>query len=312
MPFCVNCGAELTAAAKFCPECGTSQIVESENIASVQPEQAPAGGSSAEQAQAPTDQASDRTPPQTGNAKGSASVDFVLPQQQQSQPSTSNSNPQTASPAGKGILEMWFRAWDVLKRRPIRLWGLSLMYSLLCFLASIFGVLPIISIPIQLVLNIGVCAVYLDGIHGREVNSDQLFMGFHSFWRYAGGMGWMLLWIIIWGLIPIVGIVFAIIKTYSYCFTPYIMLTDPEITGPQALRKSMQMTKGSRGKMFGASVLPVLAVCAVYVILALLASIPVVGLLFALLILLLWLLTAALMPLFLGLVEAAFYDEAAE
>ena len=34
--------------------------------------------------------------------------------------------------------------------------------------------------------------------------------------RVLCGMGWMMLWIFLWSLIPIVGIVFGIIRTYEY------------------------------------------------------------------------------------------------
>ena len=37
---------------------------------------------------------------------------------------------------------------DVLNKKPIKLWGLSLLCALLTTLASVFGVLPIIVLPI--------------------------------------------------------------------------------------------------------------------------------------------------------------------
>ena len=40
------------------------------------------------------------------------------------------------------------KALAVLKQKPLRLWGLSLLCQLLIGLAAVFGVLPIISIPI--------------------------------------------------------------------------------------------------------------------------------------------------------------------
>ena len=67
------------------------------------------------------------------------------------------------------------KAVDVLKQKPLRLCGVSLLCQLLILLAAIFGVLPIISIPIGLVLNAGMAAVYLTGYRGQEVNADALF-----------------------------------------------------------------------------------------------------------------------------------------
>ena len=206
---------------------------------------------------------------------------------------------------------MWGRAIDVLRAKPIRLWGVSLMYMLLCGLASLLGVLPIIVLPITFVLEAGMKAVYLAGLKGKEVQTDHLFTGFRDgkFFRFAGGMGWMYLWVFIWGLIPIVGFIFAIIKALAYSFTPYIMMEDPDITGPEALRKSMEQTQGLKGKMFGAIVLPAIIIGVAALILGLLSSIRYVGILFAIIEVVFMILVAVFMPLFLGLVEAAFYDE---
>ena len=116
------------------------------------------------------------------------------------------------------------KALQVLVQKPIRLWGLSLLCQLLVTLATGLSVIPIIFLPIIFVLNAGMAAVYLTGYRGGEVNSDALFAGFKRFFKVAGGMGWMALWIFIWGMIPVAGIVFAVIKSYSYRFVPYIMI----------------------------------------------------------------------------------------
>ena len=65
---------------------------------------------------------------------------------------------------------------------------MSSLLNLYSFL--VFGVLPIVIVPVIAVLSAGMAAVYLDGFNGKEVYSDQLFKGFKDFWRTAGGMCW--------------------------------------------------------------------------------------------------------------------------
>lgn len=93
------------------------------------------------------------------------------------------------------ISNIYKRAFNVLSKMPFKLWGLSLLSSLLTILVLVFGVLPIVIVPVIAVLSAGMAAVYLDGFNGKEVYSDQLFKGFKDFWRTAGGMCWKKLWI---------------------------------------------------------------------------------------------------------------------
>ena len=69
------------------------------------------------------------------------------------------------------------------------------------------------------------------------------------------------------------------------------------------------MTKGYRGKMFGADILIVVAVWIVMLVLYLLGLIPYLGILFVIIGFAATLLVVAFMPLLMGLISAAFYDE---
>lgn len=207
------------------------------------------------------------------------------------------------------ITQAYKTALSVLMKKPFVLWGLSLLSGLLCILAVLFCLpLPIVFIAINLTLSAGMSVIYLDGLRGKQVNSDQLFSGFKNFWHVAGGMAWMNLWVLIWSLIPFAGIVIGVVKAYSYRFTPYILMTRPEISATEALRVSMRETRGKKGAMFGADVITVLGFVAVVIILSLLAEIPVVGVLFGLLLAIAYIVFIAFGPLFLGLVEAFFYE----
>lgn len=201
------------------------------------------------------------------------------------------------------------KALAVLKQKPLRLWGLSLLCQLLIGLAAVFGVLPIISVPIGFVLSAGMTAVFLTGYRGGEVNADALFAGFKRFLPVAGGMGWMALWILIWGLIPFAGPVFAVIKSYSYRFVPYLMIQDENISATEALRLSMKKTEGFKGRMFLADLIVWAACAAVFLVLGGLSLIPRVGIVFMILAGLAAIFLALALPLLMGLINAACYEE---
>ncbi len=208
------------------------------------------------------------------------------------------------------IFTHYKNALAILARKPFRLWGLTLLNGFLASLALILGgAVPIIALPISLAFEASLSALYLKGLKGAEVDSKDLFTGFKNFKRVAGGMAWMTLWIFLWGLIPIVGPVFAVIKTYAYRFTPYILLNNPEVDAMDAIKVSMRMTQGHKGAMFGADVLWYVAVVIALLILGLFAAIPYVGVLFTIIMVMFVLICLAVGQIFLGLVAADFYKE---
>ncbi len=204
------------------------------------------------------------------------------------------------------------KCFEVLKKKPLHLWGISLLNSLLSVVACVFGILPVIIIPIVFVLSAGMALVFLNGYRGKEPHVPDLFEGFKKIGHVLGGMSWMVLWIFLWTLIPVVGIVFAIIKGYEYRFTPYILMTKPEIPAIDAIKESKKMTYGFKGKMFFADFFVGLCVSLIFTLLIVLGTIPnrFISIFFLILYFLFAILYLAFGPLFLGLVNAAFYEEA--
>lgn len=198
------------------------------------------------------------------------------------------------------FINAYKKALGVLLKKPVMLWGLSLLAGIITSAISMaFGILPVVGIAAAGVISCGMCKVYIDGLFGKKVNSDQLFAGFTgNFMRIAGGYLWMILWMGIWAMVPVVGI----IKAYSYRFVPYILITRPDVTATQALRLSMQMTKGKKGQMFLADLCFILAIG----VLGALCAIPVLGILF----MLVMIVVALLSNIFVGLYGATFYIEA--
>ena len=202
------------------------------------------------------------------------------------------------------------KVFTVLGEKPLKLWGMSLLGALLSGLACILcGMVPIAALAVSAIIELGMAMIFLAGYRGKDFDSEDLFVGFKDFWRCAGGMLWMLLWIFIWGLIPVVGPVFAIIKAYSYRFTPYILATNKDVSAMQALKLSIAKTNGFKGKMFGADIGILGIYIAACIVLGLLSLIPYVGVVFIIIFYILYVLFMAVSPLIFGLLNAAFYDE---
>ena len=292
MSVCSNCGSPIPEEAKFCPVCGTPVPAEPIVEEPVVEEAVPA------------EPAAEEIPaPQEAPAAGW----YQSADQQQTVPPAAPVYA-AAKPAIGGIFDYYRKALAVLVKKPIKLWGLSLLYLLIASLiASLGSFVPIISIPIVLVLALGFTGVLLRGYHGEEVHSVQLFEGFRKeeVVRNGAGMCWKELWMLIWAFVPVMNI----IKAYAYCFVPYILLTDKEISATEALKKSMRMTDGCKGKLFGADVLCVLGFFLAMIVLVLLGRIPYIGWIFAIAAFLLYVAYILFAPLFMGLVRTAIFED---
>lgn len=212
------------------------------------------------------------------------------------------------------LMSVFQKAFAVLAKKPIRLWGISLLGGLLGFLVTpLCGIaVPVLGICVSILLSTSMTMVYLHGYRGEDVKAAQLFDCFRD-WktvkRVLCGVAWAGLWVFLWALIPVVGIVFAVIRAYRYRFVPYIMMYEPEVGITEALEVSTQRTQGHKGQMFGGDVLPYLAVCIVALILGLFASIPYIGILFGIIQVVFYIAVILFLPLYIGLIRAAFYEE---
>jgi len=204
--------------------------------------------------------------------------------------------------------EHYKRALDVILKKPIMLWGLSLLLSVVTAIAGVVTMsIPFLSIAVGYLFACGAAKLYMDGLKGKEVNSKQLFYAFNkNAVKTAGALAWKDLWTVIWAAVPVVGIV----KAYSYSFVPYIVVTRPEISAFDALKISMKMTKGKKMQMFLADLLFVVIPSVAGGILGALATIPVIGAVFGLVAFLLVLAIALFGSVFAGLYKASFFNEA--
>ena len=212
------------------------------------------------------------------------------------------------------LSEIYKKAFSILMQKPFRLWGISLLCGVLGGLASVcFGLLPIVGFAVCILLETAMTIIYLNGYRGEYVETKQLFFCFKD-WatikRVLCGMGWMYLWIFLWSLIPIVGIIFAIIRTYEYRLTPYILVLEPDVPITDAIKVSRARTAGWKGSMFLADLLAPLGVFVAFTILSsIFTKLGSIGVFFDFILMLAYFVAMILMPLFLGLVGSAYYEE---
>ena len=211
------------------------------------------------------------------------------------------------------ILNIYKKAAAVLMRKPILLWGLSLLSSILSSLASIAcGIIPGLAVVVSLLLSTSMTMVYLHGYRGEKVKSSMLFECFKDWGtikRVSCGLGWMILWLIVWCLVPIVGPIIAIVKAYGWRLTPYILVLEPNVPIMDAIKVSAKRTKGYKGKMLGADLLIYGILFVAGLVLTLLSQIPILGILFGFANVVVSIVTVLFLNLFLGLVQSAFYEE---
>jgi len=211
------------------------------------------------------------------------------------------------------ISYIYKKSFAVLMKRPVRLWGVSLLCIFLTALAAAsFSLLPPAGYVVTVALETSMAMIFLNCYRtGLEPRTTYLFSTFTKdrFLHVVGGMAWMSLWIFLWSLIPVVGIVFGTIRAYEYRFTPYILMTRTDVKPTEAIEISKKETMGYKSTMFWADVLVEVIIGVAALLLALLGKIPYIGVLFIVVLVALNVFCALFLSLFYGILHAAFYVE---
>ena len=212
------------------------------------------------------------------------------------------------------IKTIYTRALEVLMKKPLKLWGLSLLsIFLISTLSGLCGIaIPVLGIAVGCLISTAMTMIFLKGYRGEESNTLDLFAYFKD-WATAKrillGLGWTYLWITLWALIPFIGPIIAIVRIYEYRLVPYILVFEPEVPITEARKISSKRTMGYKLQMWLADFVYALIVGIALFVLAMFSVIPVLGLIFILAAFVLEVLFMVLAPLFAGLVKAAFYEE---
>lgn len=101
------------------------------------------------------------------------------------------------------------------------------------------------------ILEVGSARFYTSARKGK-ISIDELFYGFKNGY-YMNNVKIMfkrMLFIFLWGLIPLAGPFIAFAKGYSYFMIPYILAENPGISSDRAFEISKQTTNGEKWNMF--------------------------------------------------------------
>ena len=113
-----------------------------------------------------------------------------------------------------------------------------------------FPYIPV-AIVIQPLMAYG-CATMSHSIYaGRRATFDEGFSKTFKKFGTAFVTGFMqMLYLLLWALIPVAGIVIAAIKSYSYSLSMYITEDKNAISGSEAVTRSRELMDGNKWRMF--------------------------------------------------------------
>jgi uncharacterized membrane protein len=94
-------------------------------------------------------------------------------------------------------------------------------------------------------LLVGIASFFIAVCNGAP-RFSQLFDGFDLFGKSLGAYLLMMLFLMLWMLLIIPGI----IKTYSYAMTFYIIADDPSVGAAEAITRSRQIMDGNKFRLF--------------------------------------------------------------
>ena len=127
-------------------------------------------------------------------------------------------------------------------------WGLSIavliVYSLI---SSALSATVIGSLALGL-LTVGLAAFFLDALRSEKASFESFFKGFTE---YLGtkllSMILVSIYTALWAILLYIP---AIVKSYAYAMTPYILLDKPELSANEAITDSRMMMKGHKWELF--------------------------------------------------------------
>lgn len=124
--------------------------------------------------------------------------------------------------------------------------AVTLLLQGACTAISATGIGTVVTLLVTPVLMAGMSFFFLRVYRGENPEFATMFAGFNNFGHVLGGSMWQMLWTVLWGFVPVMNV----IKYYSYCMTPYILMDQPEISAKDALKVSMAMTQGHKWDIF--------------------------------------------------------------
>lgn len=145
------------------------------------------------------------------------------------------------------------RAWATFRKSDTygsRWGGAILAFIIIGILNSVLSGF-IVGILAALPLTMGLYAMYLNMYKDNEWSVGDIFSSFRNGMDYYLNSFLLLfvnsIFIFLWSLLFVIP---GIIKTFSYSMSPYILIDNPVMTAGEARRKSIEIMKGNKWKLF--------------------------------------------------------------
>ncbi len=127
-------------------------------------------------------------------------------------------------------------------------WFLAIQFSLILFvLTTASNFVPFLSLVISGPLYFGIVYVFLKLSRNETPMLSDSMIGFNSFVRNFLAYVLVVIFVILWMILLIVP---GIIAAYAYALTFFILADDPSISALNAIKKSKEMMRGNKWKLF--------------------------------------------------------------
>ena len=170
--------------------------------------------------------------------------------------------------------------------------------------------LGILAVSCVAVLEAGMYKMYLGYISEGNGKISDLFSGFKNFklfLRIVGGYWWKILYLFLWGIIPVAGPFIAIYKAYAYRFSSVILIMKPEISVKETLEVSKLMTNGKKAQIFLCDLIVIGATFVLSLVGEIITIIPIVGWILSIPVTIILWAAGIVSQIIISLVTACFY-----
>lgn len=96
-------------------------------------------------------------------------------------------------------------------------------------------------------LEFGLAANFLNLSRGKGLSISQLFDGFNDYKRIFTTLLLVQIYTVLWALLLFIP---GVVKSYSYCMTPFVLKDNPTMKNNEAIELSMKLMKGHKMQLF--------------------------------------------------------------
>jgi len=130
-------------------------------------------------------------------------------------------------------------------------WLYAVLCTLLfCAIETMAGTIPLAGLLVVCPLGFGFSIAFLQFVRGEVEGDDLVTRPFAVFSRYGRMLGASLLVVVLTFLWSLLLVVPGIVMGYAYRLTPYIAHDHPELSEFECVRRSKQMMRGYKWKLF--------------------------------------------------------------